>query len=260
MDPVSLAAIQALTTESDIARSNTSIGAVRDGIEGVLDAVPCSRIQAAFDPDSGTMELRGHIPEDGLRGPVLGAMRSQLGNSIPVRDNLLILPRPQCGALSGIAAVGLPQSTDQFKDPKLIGEDTHVRAYSFHDGERLILDLTAPEYPAYIYMDFFDAAGDVVHLVPNERVLLERYESDQQASIGADREDGNFLEVTISPPYGQEIAVAFAASHRLYSGARPLKEAAGPYLEWLQERVTEARRTYPDFKGEWVYFFVSTGP
>ena len=37
-----------------------------------------------------------------------------------------------------------------------------------------------------------------------------------------------------------------------------MSEPAAPYLEWLRSRVQVARAADPGFKGEWVYFFVST--
>jgi hypothetical protein len=76
--------------------------------------------------------------------------------------------------------------------------------------------------------------------------------------VGAPDAGEPFLNITIGPPYGQEIAAAFAASAPLYDGLRPLSEPADAYLAWLKTRVAEARARDPDFKGEWVYFFVST--
>ena len=67
-------------------------------------------------------------------------------------------------------------------------------------------------------------------------------------------------QITVGPPYGQEIAVAFAASAPLFDGLRPLSEPAAPYLTDLKSRVAEARARDPDFKGEWVYFMVVTHP
>jgi hypothetical protein len=64
--------------------------------------------------------------------------------------------------------------------------------------------------------------------------------------------------MTVSPPYGQEIVVAFASTRPLYEGLRPTREPAGPYLDQLRESVAEARQLDPAYKGEWVYFFVST--
>ncbi len=260
VDPVSLAAFQSFMQPGDLEGAAAD---VRDGIAGLLSQVPCSRMQVQFQPETNTLQLTGHVPEDGLRAPVLAALQSQMGANIAVADNLLILPRPQCGALAGISAVGLPQSTDQITNSLLVGEDTHARAFSYSEGEALVLDLAGADYDSYVYVDFFDAAGNVVHLSPNEFTPLELVQAEAPLKIGADAPleagtPGLFIE--IGPPFGQEIAVAFASSVPLYDGIRPLVEPAGPYLEWLTERVAAAREANTDFKGEWVYFFVTTGP
>ena len=258
VDPVSLAAIQSFMQPGDARHSDSDAGTARDAIGSLLASVPCARLQAEFLPDSGTMELRGHVPEEAMRAPVLNALRQNLGKTIPVTDNVRILPPPQCQALAGISSVGLPQSNDQRSDPRLVGESAHARSYGYSTGQRMIFDIAAPDYNAFIYVDYFDAQGQVVHLVPNERVRLELLPAKQLSKVGAERADGNFLEVTVGPPYGQEIAVAFAASHALYSGSRPIQELAAPYLAFLQQQVADARTTHPDFRGEWVYFFVET--
>ncbi len=256
IDPVSLAAFQSFVRPGDVVAGGD---ALRDGVAGLLDNVPCSRLQVGFDPDTATLTVNGHVPENGLRAPVLAALQEQMGADIAVSDNILILPRPQCGALSGIASVGLPQSTDQNTNPLLIGEDTHARVLDFVKDDRLFFDITAPDYDAYVYVDYFDAGGNVLHLAPNAQVPLERAAADTALRIGAKTAtDTRGLQIFIGPPYGQEIAVAFAASTPLYEGERPLIEPAAPYLEWLKSRVAQAREEHPGFKGEWVYFFVTT--
>ncbi|MCV2869211.1 DUF4384 domain-containing protein [Defluviimonas sp. WL0002] len=257
VDPVSIAAIQSFMEPGDAAASQSNAGDVRDAIGQLLASVPCARLQAAFIPESGALELRGHVPEEGLRGPVLDALRAQIGDAIPVTDNVLILPRPQCGALSGIAAAGLPQSTDQDTDERLVGENAHAREYAYAEGERLTFDLVTPDYPAFVYVDFFDADGNVVHLVPSEYAALSLLEPASRLVVGADTGAAAF-RITVGPPFGQEIAAAFAASSRLSDAPRPVVEPAGPYLDWLRNAVAVARAQDPDFKGEWVYFFIST--
>lgn len=254
-DPVSLTAFQSFMRPGETAAAGDRL---RDGVAGVLAAVPCSRLQVMFDPDTATLNLRGHLPEAGLRAPVLAALQAQMGADIQVSDQMKILPRPQCGALAGISNVGLPQSTDQITNPRLIGADTHARVLTYSGGDRLFFDLTAPDYDAYVYVDYFDAGGAVVHLSPNEVVPLVLTPAQTRLRVGAKTPEDIGLQITVGPPYGQEIAVAFAASHPLYSGQRPISEEAAGYLEWLSTRVAEARIQYPDFKGEWVYFFVST--
>jgi hypothetical protein len=254
----SLAAIQAFMQPGDVDQSASNIGELRDGIGAILASVPCARLQTTFSPETGQLEVRGHIPEDALRGPILAALSAEIGGGIPVSDHLLILPRPQCGALSEIAKVGLPQSTEQLTNPRVIGADGFAQNYTYIDGQRLELDLVAPDYDSYVYVDYFTADGSVIHLQPNGRVPLEFFAAKMALSVGRDRADKPSLDITVSPPFGQEIAAAFATSQPLYDGVRPLQEPAGPYLEFLKDRVGAARDRAPQFKGEWVYFFIST--
>ncbi|MBY6067863.1 DUF4384 domain-containing protein [Leisingera aquaemixtae] len=255
IDPVSLAAFQSFMLPGDAAAQGDPL---RDGVSGILSAVPCSRLQVAFVPETATLEVRGHLPEDGMRSPVLAALQAQMGGDITVSDQMRLLPRPQCGALAGISNVGLPQSTDQITNPLLVGSDAHARVLDYSGGERLFFDLTAPDYPAFVYVDYFDAGGAVLHLSPNELVPLAEAAPKTALRVGAKEAGDPGLQITVGPPYGQEIAVAFAASHPLYGGTRPLSEPAEPYLEFLRSQVAAARRQHADFKGEWVYFLITT--
>lgn len=257
VDPVSVAAVSAFMRPG-VARSGER--PVRDGISDALEAVGCARLQVIFQPEAGRLALRGHVPDPAAAGPVRDALRAQLGGSIPIDDGLLVLPRPQCDMLDAVAQVGLPQSAEQFTDPRIIGQEAHVREYRYAEGQRLVLDLEAPDYPAYVYVDYFDADGQVIHLQPNGIVPLQRLVPKAQVSVGGPRPDGPSLDIRIAPPFGQEIAVAFASSRPLFDAPRPLVEPALPYLNDLRTRIAEARADDPGFRGEWVYFFVTTGP
>ncbi|WP_319544403.1 DUF4384 domain-containing protein [Ruegeria conchae] len=255
IDPISLAAIQSFMRPEDAGKSAQNL---RDGIDGLLAQIPCARLQVQFQPDTNTLQVIGHIPEDGLRNPVLTALQAQMGDNIRVDDKLHILPRPQCGALNGIADVGLPQSTDQITNPLLIGKDVHAREFHYVKGQQLILDLTGADYDAFVYVDYFDAEGQVIHLRPNVSTPMAPTPAKAALQIGAAEPGDAGLFVTIGPPYGQEIAVAFAASEPLYQDDRPLVEPAEGYLNFLKSQIAEARKSNPNFKGEWVYFFITT--
>lgn len=255
-DPQALSTIQAFMAPEALDDAQS----VRDDLSSLLTSVDCARLSATFLPETGMLEMRGHIPDPSLQGPLLEALRAQMGDGIPVTANLLHLPDPQCGALSGIAAAGLPQSTDQFTNSRLIGASSHARAYNYSEGQRLQFDLTAPDYDAYVYVDYFNAEGEVIHLVPNPHIALEKFVAKSAVGVGRDRPGKPGLKITIGPPYGQEIAVAFAASEQLYDGLRPIVEPADAYLEYLTSRISQARQDHPDFKGEWVYFFITTTP
>ena len=251
IDPASIAALEAFLPRS----SEGEVSPARDAIAFLLEGVPCARLQAEFHPDSGALELRGHVPEEALRDPVVAALQGAVGASIPVVDNVLVLPPPQCSVLPDIEALGLPQSSDQHTDPKLVGEDAHARVYRYAEGERIVLEIAAPDFDAYVRVDYFDADGNVIHLAPNEWVGSARLRAGERAVVGSD--EGGF-SMTVAPPFGQEIAVAFATSHEVGDVAREATEPAGQYLARLRVRLAELRARHPDFRGEWVYFFVRT--
>nr|WP_261368303.1 DUF4384 domain-containing protein [Pseudosulfitobacter koreense] len=230
---------------------------VRDGLSALLTGIDCARVSATFLPETGTLELRGHIPDPALAGPLLDALRAQVGGDIPLAANLQHLPAPQCGALSGIAALGLPQSTDQFTDARLIGDTAQAQNYLFTEGKVLRFDLQAPDYPAHVYVDYFDAAGQVIHLMPNLTDSSGPFAPAATVQV-VPTQPGSTAPILIGPPFGQEIAVAFAASSPLYDRPRPTVEPAAAYLDWLRDQVASAEAADPDFKGEWVYFFITT--
>ena len=247
--------IETLLGQTPPAPGNT----LRDDIAGLLAGLPCARLHTVFLPDAGALELRGHVPDPGLVGPLVAALQTGLRDTVPVRDNLRILPSPQCDVLSGVEALGLPQSTDQFTNPALIGEAAHVREFRFSGGQDMVLDVRAPDYPAYVYVDYYAADGMVLHLTPSKYIPLLRREADEAFSIGGVAEGGGQpLKLVVSPPFGQEIALALAVSEPLYTDARPFAEPAAEYLAFLAARVAALRAESSAFRGEWIYFFIST--
>lgn len=253
-------AVAAFLRPGDIMPGDAGVLAVRDGIAAALAQFPCARLQSGFNPETGSLDLRGHIPEPAMRDAVIAGLQAQLGPGVPVTGDLLILPRPQCQMLAAFDALGLPQSSEQFTNARVIGPDAHVRDYRFAEGDRLELELTAPDYPAYVLVDYFDADGNVLHLQPNPHVPAVLVPPRSSLSVGRATPDQPALAITIAPPFGQEIAVAFALSAPVFDDARPLIEPAAPYLADLGARIAAARAADPDFRGEWVYFFVTTAP
>lgn len=256
-DAVSLATVQSFMAPRRTRDSAAHTGDVRDGISSFLAGFGCSRLQAAFVPETGALEIRGHVPENAMRGAVEAELQGMIGEAIPVGNDLAVLPAPQCSVLSGIEALGLPQSTDQVDDPLVVGQAAQARTFAIAGGSQLQLDLGGADYPAYVYVDYFDGAGNVLHLIPNPYVPLREIAAEAPLRIGAGNPDFENLALTVEPPYGRDIAVAFASSEPLYEGLRPVVEPAEEYLAWLRDRVAEASQS-PDYRGEWVYFFVDT--
>ena len=254
-DPTSLAAIQSFMQPLDASqRADTP----RDAISQLLASVPCARLAATFIPETGTLELRGHIPDDSIRAPILTAIRQQLGESIPVGGSMIVLPSPQCDVLSRLENLGLPQSTKQALDPKELGAVTQLTTFEYGEGERVIIRMKSYDFPAYVYVDFFDVDGNVLHLRPNQWEPLQYYEPGANITVGDDGSGQPAIQLIVRPPFGRELAVAYASSEPIYDGLRDTIEPAEPYLAYLRGRIAELKSQHADYKGDWVYMFVET--
>ena len=69
---------------------------------------------------------------------------------------------------------------------------------AFVDGEPLLLDVAAPLYRSYVYVDYYLRDGYMVHLLPNQRSGPVRLGAGEWLSLG---EGGEWLG---SPALGQE--------------------------------------------------------
>ena len=254
-DATSLDAIQSFMQPLDVSQNADT---PRDAISQLLASVPCARLAATFIPETGTLELRGHIPDDSLRAPILTAIRQQLGESIPVGGSMIVLPSPQCDVLSRLDTLGLPQSTRQANDPKELGAITQLTTFDYGEGERVIIRMKSYDFPAYVYVDFFDVDGNVLHLRPNQWEPLQYYEPGANITVGDDGSGQPAIKLIVRPPFGRELAVAYASSEPIYDGLRETIEPAEPYLAYLRGRIAELKAEHDDYKGDWVYMFVET--
>lgn len=256
VDPVSIRAARAFVSPASAAGGSTA----RDAVDYLLTGLACSRVQATFDPETGSLRLRGHVADAETGRRLATQLEMLVGNAIPLDSDLRLLPPPQCEALPLVAALGLPQSDAHTGDPAVVGPDAFVREETYRAGEHVRLDLRGPDYSAFLYVDYFDASGAVIHLLPNEHLPIGRLPSGASVRLGGSVEEGAAFSMLVAPPFHKEIAVAYAVTEPLYDGARPLSEPAAPYLRWLRDRIAEASARSPEFRGEWAYVFINTAP
>ncbi len=251
-DPVSLAAVASFMRPGNAADNAAS---ARDGISQLLSQIPCARVAATFIPETGELELRGHVPEGAMRGPIVDAIQAQLGGSIPVSGSMLVLPEPQCNVLDSLEDIGLPQSVDQENDALQVGASTQLVTLEYGEGQIVEIPIRGSEFASYVYLDFFQVDGTVFHMLPNQYTPLELMQPDAERKIG---DDPDGITLIVQPPFGMELVVAYSSSEPLYEGVRDIVEPAELYLAFLQERIAELRAENEDYKGEWVYMFVQT--
>jgi hypothetical protein len=103
-----------------------------------------------------------------------------------------------------------------------------------HIGERLALDVQAPEFDSYIYIDYFDAEGDVLHLFPNRRDPLNFKPKRNRISF----QPGSCW--ILSGSTGEQLVSMVAAARPLFSGERPEVEKTGDYLAGLSDAIRKS--------------------
>ena len=253
LDPRSVAAIQ-----SFVAPAAAGAGpSLRDELDTALSDLHCSRLAAAFSPGEGEIVVRGHARDSSIAAAAVARIEAAVGPSIPVVGDLLVLPEPQCAILDAVEALGLMQSSDQADDPLVVGRASQLRYQRFGEGEAMVFELGAADFDAWLYVDYFDAAGGVVHVMPSESLPLRLAPAGSRLRLGGAGDPGPSM--TVAPPFGKDILVALAASHPL-DLSRPPREDGVAYLEALRDALDRTRAEAPGFRGEWVYIFVETVP
>jgi serine/threonine protein kinase len=124
----------------------------------------------------------------------------------------------------------------------------------FVEGEPLRLDVSAPLYRSYVYVDYYFHDGFVVHLLPDQRSGPVRLDAGEKSTLG---ERGEWI---VSPPFGQEMIAVIASPVPMFADIRQGHESDADYLAALNERLkaessgTEGRPVTADF------LFITTKP
>ena len=221
-------------------------------IQSILQSVSCGSVGARFLDAKGSLSVVGHLASQDQ----MQALRARLLDLEGVNSledvSLVTLPKPQCTVVETLPTSGLAMAPEQARAAPRLGRASQAGTLSFRGGEFLKLQLESPAYHSYYYVDYFDSANNVIHLLPSPVAQLNRLEPNQTFHIGGtDR-------YTIGPPYGLDLVVAVGSSVPLFDRARPELEQADVYLADLMQALASAQARTPDFVGEYSYVFVQT--
>ena len=119
--------------------------------------------------------------------------------------------------------------TIRFKPP----EETLLKG-----GQDLVFDITAPDFPAHLQVDYFTSDGNVIHLLPNPLETGSRVVSGAVRRLGERGGGGRFW--TIGPPFGHELITVIASPAPLFASPRPEAESVASYLPALKQALDGA--------------------
>ncbi|MEI6560223.1 MAG: protein kinase [Rhodospirillaceae bacterium] len=200
-------------------------------LRSALGGVPCSLL--AVDARSeGVLAVTGVAADE-------ASVRSQIATTAPAVLSSLSLS-PISPALCGPLTVTGPLRQRNQTLPAPVSVQPGNPDGRYPSGQTLVVDVSAPGFPAYLQVDYFTLEGDVVHLFPNGAQRATRLAPGETQRLG-DRTAGG-QAWRIGPPFGRELVVAIASSKPLFSAPRPDTETTGHYVAALSEALNDANQ------------------
>ncbi|MEI8394974.1 MAG: C1 family peptidase [Rhodospirillaceae bacterium] len=191
-------------------------GAEPSQIKALLDDVPCSVLKAERTAGE-RLTVRGVVGQAGDRDRLAARVRELVGPGTGFE--VAVMPWPQC-EVRGTFAPALERPD---------GLTVKVRTTSYWGGgggastlkagAALVMDLTMPSFPSYLYVIYLQAGGDAVYLYTPATSQGRPLPAGTKLTIG-DGSDGQ-SKLLIGPPFGDEMILAVAAPFALTATALP---------------------------------------
>jgi serine/threonine protein kinase len=110
----------------------------------------------------------------------------------------------------------------------------------FIEGERPIFEVITPDFPGYLYVDYFMADGKVFHLLPTNNKSQQNTNAKQMILIG---KEGTTRQWEIVKPYGKEIMSVIVSKSPLFETARDEIETSEAYSSALRLALVKNKGT-----------------
>ncbi|MBP2315748.1 protein kinase domain-containing protein [Azospirillum soli] len=193
-----------------------------------LQDIRCAVLTLA--EDDGRITVTGTATSESIR-PQLHAILDQHTQGQPHRIDLRLASPALCEPLTLIEA----SRTANGMAPAPLKISLAASDAIYRGGQELVFDVTAPDFPAHLQVDYYTADGNVVHLLPNPLETSGLTDPRALRRLGDRAAGGRFW--TIGPPFGNELIVVVASASPLFSTPRPEAEAASAYLPELKRAL-----------------------
>ena len=197
----------------------------------LLDKYACDVFKESIDSQN-TINISGYISatrEQAFREAIKRLVASK---NTSINLNLTPIIDRNCEALNIIQPFVLNNQSQKHA--------LKVQAYQhspvFIEGERPVFEVMTPDFPGYIYVDYYMADGNVFHLLPTTDKPQEEVLSRQWILIG---NYGITRQWQIVEPYGKEIISVITSDRPLFARGRDDIEESKNYLLELRLALFE---------------------
>ncbi len=200
-------------------------------ISTILDGFACANLSMTLSR-KGEIRVSGHVsnPED------LGLLRSSLSDFQQlgrVTEDVLVNGWPICEVLEILGSSTAMSAGTQ--NAPVVRPFNHGSVYV--GGESLIVEAQGTGlYDAYLYIDFVQNDGNVLHMLPFDRRPDNKVGPGERILLGADD-----VQYALAAPYGTEMLMIIASPVPLFEVLRAEVEPAQSYFKDLGralERLT----------------------
>jgi Protein kinase domain/Domain of unknown function (DUF4384) len=133
--------------------------------------------------------------------------------------------------------------------------------FVFHDGESIVFGVTAAETDGYLYVDYLDQDGNVIHMLPTKRRPDNEVRAGDAVTIGAvrGRQKPGEAVYEVGPPFGRSMLVVTQSERPLFGEPRRQIDVAADYFDALRGAVAAATKAGAA-KPAMTYQFMATAP
>jgi type IV/VI secretion system ImpK/VasF family protein len=197
-------------------------------VDKTLGGFDCARLEKTVDEQNRNVVVQGRVAgeEDRARlGHELAAL-PRVSNTDIQRVNVEV--RPFCAVMNLLDSYVANNQSSALG----LGFAPVAHGLTFTEGEDLILQLQAPVRDGYLYVDYFQKDGNVVHLFPNALEKTNFLPKSSRAVIGHRQPGKRHWEIL--PPFGREMITVVSNPQPLFGQERNEVEQANLYLSELQ--------------------------
>ena len=222
-------------------------------VEQKLSTFQCAALQSTVDETARTIVVKGRVESTLEHTRLQQELAGLPGVKNVDAQGVGVLPRPFCAVVELLDPYVANAQAKQLG--LAVAPSRHTTQY--HEGEDLILDVQAPSTDAYVYVDYFQKDGHVVHLLPNPLEKRNLLTKSSISTIGEGRTDPGKRFWTVLPPLGTELISIVSFPRPLFVQDRPEAEDAAAYLEAMRNAFSQAGEAEPLAAS---YFFIETRP
>ena len=196
----------------------------------LISKTQCSKL-------SGTLNNEGNLTLTGFarKREDLNNIKSEMAAiGVQVTLNTELRPWPQCEVLLTLNDVLVKSNDLQLT---VSGGNTAT----LKEDEPLVIEVTTPGYPSYLYLTYVQANGDALNLVRPLDNTPSPIDPNTHLIFGnGQKGNGKFK---ISAPFGNEILVAIASSKPLFDNNLPKNQIERAYLTQIRQALLTMQPT-----------------